>query len=63
MLDKAIVSPRVSLLYRLKEFTQLRATWRTGFRAPQAIDADLHIAFARGGVSRITLNPELEEER
>ena len=63
LLDHAIVSPRVSLLYRLKEYTQFRATWGTGFRAPQAFDADLHIAFAGGGVSRITLDPNLEEER
>ena len=63
LLDYAIVSPRVSLLYRLKEYTQFRATWGTGFRAPQAFDADLHIAFAGGGVSRITLDPDLEEER
>lgn len=62
-MDHAIVSPRVSLLYRLKEYTQFRATWGTGFRAPQAFDADLHIAFAGGGVSRITLDPNLEEER
>ncbi len=63
LLDNAIFSPRVSLLYRLKEYTQFRATWGTGFRAPQAFDADLHIAFAGGGVSRITLDPDLEEER
>ena len=63
LLDYTIVSPRVSLLYRLKEYTQFRATWGTGFRAPQAFDADLHIAFAGGGVSRITLDPDLEEER
>ena len=62
LLDHAIVSPRVSLLYRLKEYTQFRATWGTGFRAPQAFDADLHIAFAGGGVSRITLDPDLEAE-
>lgn len=63
LLDYTIVSPRISLLYRLKEYTQFRATWGTGFRAPQAFDADLHIAFAGGGVSRITLDPDLEEER
>ena len=63
MLDHAILSPRISLLYRLKEYTQFRTTWGTGFRAPEAFDADLHIAFAGGGVSRITLDPNLEEER
>ncbi len=45
-LDNPIVSPRVSLLYKLKDYTQFRATWGTGFRAPQAFDSDLHIAFA-----------------
>ncbi|MGB2232339.1 MAG: TonB-dependent receptor domain-containing protein, partial [Flavobacteriaceae bacterium] len=33
-----------------------------GFRAPQAFDTDLHIAFAGGGVSRITLADDLKEE-
>ena len=62
-LDNAIFSPRMSLLYKLKDYTQIRATWGTGFRAPQAFDSDLHIAFAGGGVSRITLDPDLEAER
>jgi outer membrane receptor for ferrienterochelin and colicins len=62
-LDNAIFSPRVSFLYKLKDYTQFRATWGTGFRAPQAFDSDLHIAFAGGGVSRISLDPDLEAER
>ena len=62
-LDNAIFSPRVSLLYKLKDYTQFRATWGAGFRAPQAFDSDLHIAFAGGGVSRISLDPDLEAER
>ncbi|HZK07269.1 MAG TPA: TonB-dependent receptor [Bacteroidales bacterium] len=63
LLDKVIVSPRLSVLYKLKENTQFRLGWGTGFRAPQAFDADLHIAFAGGGVSRITLADDLKEER
>ncbi len=63
LLDKAVLSPRLSLLYKWKKFTQLRLTYSSGFRAPQAFDADLHIAFAGGGISRISLSPELEEER
>jgi outer membrane receptor for ferrienterochelin and colicins len=63
LVDRIILSPRVSLLYKLKTFTQFRLTWGTGFRAPQAFDADMHIAFAGGGVSRIVLSPELVEER
>jgi len=63
LVDRLILSPRVSLLYKLKTFTQFRLTWGTGFRAPQAFDADMHIAFAGGGISRILLSPGLVEER
>lgn len=63
LVDHAIISPRLSLLYKLQETTQFRLGWGTGFRAPQAFDTDLHIAFAGGGVSRITLADDLFEER
>ncbi|MDT7827520.1 TonB-dependent receptor [Pricia sp. S334] len=63
LVDNAIFSPRLSLLYKLRETTQFRLGWGTGFRAPQAFDTDLHIAFAGGGVSRISLAEDLEEER
>lgn len=62
-LEDPVVSPRLSLLYKLKESTQFRLGWGTGFRAPQAFDADLHIAFAGGGISRISLAENLREER
>lgn len=63
LVDAPVFSPRISLLYRLLETTQLRLTYGQGFRAPQAFDTDLHIAFAGGGVSRIRLDPDLREER
>ena len=63
LVDNLIVSPRFSLLYKSESNVQLRATWSTGFRAPQAFDTDLHIAFAGGGVSRISLDDDLVEER
>lgn len=63
LVDKAILSPRVSMLYKWQETTQFRLGWGTGFRAPQAFDTDLHIAFAGGGVSRISLADNLKEER
>lgn len=63
LVDKVIVSPRFSLLSRHLTNTQFRLTWGTGFRAPQSFDTDMHIAFAGGGVSRITLDPLLKEER
>lgn len=63
LVDNMIFSPRVSLLYKIKQYTQARFTWGTGFRAPQAFDADMHIAFAGGGISRVELAPDLHEER
>lgn len=63
LLNNFIFNPRASFLYKLKNTTQFRLTWGTGFRAPQAFDADLHIAFAGGGVSRISLSPDLKQER
>lgn len=63
LVNNAIFSPRLSLLYKLKETTQFRLGWGTGFRAPQAFDTDLHIAFAGGGVSRISLADNLFEEK
>lgn len=63
LVDKIIYSPRVSVLYKLQSNFQFRTTWSTGFRAPQAFDTDLHIAFAGGGISRISLSENLKEER
>ncbi len=63
LVSHSVFSPRLSLLYKVKDRTQIRLGWGTGFRAPQAFDTDLHIAFAGGGVSRISLAPGLKEER
>ena len=62
-LDNFIFSPRFSLLYNFKMNSQLRMSYSTGFRAPQAFDSDMHIAFAGGGISRIDLADDLIEER
>lgn len=62
LVDRLIFSPRASLLYKMGNSTQFRLSYGTGFRAPQAFDADLHIAFAGGGVSRVILSPELHHE-
>jgi len=52
-LKKIIVSPRASLLYSLKKNTQVRISYGAGFRALQAFNPDLHIAYTRGGIARI----------
>lgn len=63
LIDQPLFSPRASLLYKYKNSTQFRLNYGTGFRAPQAFDTDLHIAFAGGGVSRVTLSPDLLPEK
>lgn len=63
LVDNLVFSPRASLLYKYKSNTQLRLNYGTGFRAPQAFDTDLHIAFAGGGISRVQLSPDLIPEK
>ncbi len=61
--EKLIFNPRVSFLYKPNLNAQLRLSWSTGFRAPQAFDADMHIAFAGGGIQTIQLADDLMEEK
>ncbi len=63
LVDKAILSPRASILYKYKDNTQFRLNYGTGFRAPQAFDTDMHITFAAGGISRISISPDLLPEQ
>ena len=56
------LTPRLSAVYKLGTTTQFRGSYARGFRAPQAFEADLHIAFAGGGVSLIRVDPNLQEE-
>ncbi len=63
LIEAPLFSPRLSLLYKYKTNTQFRISYGTGFRAPQAFDTDLHIAFAGGGVSRVSLSPDLKPEK
>ena len=61
-LSNLLISPRCSFLYNINQNSQFRISYATGFRAPQAFDTDLHIAFAGGGVSRVSLADDLKEE-
>ncbi len=61
--DNMIFNPRVSFLFKPNTNAQLRVSWSTGFRAPQAFDADMHIAFAGGGIQTVQLSDDLKEER
>ncbi|MCF8411765.1 MAG: TonB-dependent receptor [Melioribacteraceae bacterium] len=61
-LDDLVVSPRLNFLVFIKPELQLRASFSTGFRAPQAFDADMHIAFSGGGISYIRIDENLIKE-
>lgn len=63
LLQTPMISPRLSALIKFKALTQMRLNLGTGFRPPQAFDTDLHIAFAGGGVSRVSLAPGLLAEK
>ncbi|MBI5324450.1 MAG: TonB-dependent receptor [Ignavibacteriae bacterium] len=60
--NELVFNPRIALLYNLFENTQLRLTYTTGFRPPLAFDTDIHIAFAGGGIQRISLAEHLRKE-
>lgn len=62
MLQQVQWNPRAALIVKLREFTRIQLNLGTGFRAPQAFDTDLHIAFAGGGISRVQLAQDLREE-
>ncbi len=63
MLDNLIFSPRANLRFNPTKDINLRLSYASGFRAPQAFDEDLHIENVGGTVSVIDLDPNLEEEK
>lgn len=63
LIDNLIFSPRINLLYKPSEAFQARATYSTGFRAPQAYDEDLHVTVVGGEGVQIQLADGLKEER
>ncbi len=63
LIDDPIFSPRVNLMYKPTDKFQARATWSTGFRAPQAYDEDLHVTAVGGEGVLIRLADGLDPER
>lgn len=63
LIKKPIFSPRVNVLYKPDERLQVRATYSTGFRAPQAYDEDLHVTAVGGEGMLIRLAEGLKPER
>lgn len=64
LLKNVVFSPRVNLRYNPTENVNFRASYSTGFRAPQAFDEDLHIeAVGDGVMAFIRLSDGLKEEK
>lgn len=61
-LEDPVLTPRSAMRWTPIKNMQVKVGYSRGFRAPQAFDADLHIAFAGGGISRRQIDPNLKEE-
>lgn len=57
-----IVSPRFNVRYTPIPQIGIRASYSSGYRAPQAYEEDLHVAAVGGEVAIITLDPDLRPE-
>ncbi|MFZ4582501.1 MAG: TonB-dependent receptor [Paludibacter sp.] len=62
LLNKAVISPRITTKYNFTPNLNWRASYSAGFRAPQAFDEDLHIEAVSGVVKIITVSPNLRPE-
>ena len=63
LIDRAIFSPRANIRFNPTENVNLRLSYSSGFRAPQAFDEDMHIAIVGGERVAIRLADALKEER
>lgn len=63
LVDHLIFSPRANVRFNPTEDVNLRVSYSSGFRAPQAFDEDMHIAIVGGERVRIRLASDLREER
>jgi outer membrane receptor for ferrienterochelin and colicins len=61
-LDDPVLSPRLALKFSPVEEVALRASYSSGFRAPQVFDEDLHITQAGGTAQVIRNAADLAEE-
>jgi outer membrane receptor for ferrienterochelin and colicins len=62
LIKDPILSPRVNLRYNPNDLVSFRASYSTGFRAPQVYDEDLHGNSIGGTVSYIQNSPDLKPE-
>ncbi len=63
LIDHVIFSPRVNVRFNPTSDINLRASYSSGFRAPQTYDEDLHVAAVGGEGTIIQQAANLKEER
>ena len=63
LINDPIISPRLNFRYNPTPFMSLRASYSSGFRAPQTFDEDLHVTALGGNVALIRLDPDLKTEK
>ena len=63
LIDNAIVSPRANIRYNPSQNVNLRLSYSTGFRSPQAYDEDFHVAVVGGDRLVTILAPGLRQEK
>jgi len=62
-LERIILTPRISILVKFMRDLNFRASFSTGFRAPQVFDEDLHITQVGGEGMMVTNAEDLKEEK
>jgi|WetSurMetagenome_2_1015567.scaffolds.fasta_scaffold13406_5 outer membrane receptor for ferrienterochelin and colicins len=63
LIKDPILSPRVNLRYNPNDIIGFRASYSTGFRAPQVYDEDLHGSAIGGEISFIQNSSDLKPEK
>ena len=63
MIDKPVVSQRVSVRYAPVEWLNIRGSYAGGYRGPQAFDEDLHVTAVGQGVALIHVAENLKPEK
>jgi outer membrane receptor for ferrienterochelin and colicins len=62
LMSKLVFSPRGTFRYSLNPEVNFRASYSSGYRAPQAYNEDLHIEAVGGTLGLIELSPDLKHE-
>jgi outer membrane receptor for ferrienterochelin and colicins len=63
LIEKPIVSPRISVRYAPVSWLNIRGSYASGYRGPQAFDEDLHVTAVGQGVALIHVADNLKPEK